>query len=109
MMALRDAGAGPQPNTTLSHREPQGQRYSGPILVKLTLNWGAQDRYDELMNFKMEVFNILATKAYTLSEEEKAPVIKQMVGPGGSAANTNLYSRRKRKMQNCKGSFCNVV
>ena len=32
--------------------------------------WDTQDRYIELMNFEMEVLNILETKAYELSEEE---------------------------------------
>ena len=45
MMVLRDTEAGPQPTTTASHREPQKQRYTGPILVKLVSDLDTQDRY----------------------------------------------------------------
>ena len=55
----------------MSQREPQKQRYCGPIIVKLVFNWGAQERYAELLNFEMEVINILDTKVYEFSEEEK--------------------------------------
>ena len=41
MMALRDAQAGFQPTTAVSHRVTK-QRYSGPILVKLLFNLGTQ-------------------------------------------------------------------
>ena len=77
MMTLRDVEAGPWPTTAAIHSKPQRQRHSGPVLEKLASNWGTQDRYAELMNFKMEVSNILETKAYELSEEEKAPLIEK--------------------------------
>ena len=58
-------------------------RHSGQVLVKPAFNWGAQDRYIELMNFEMEVSNILETKVYELSEEEKVPVIKNWLSIKG--------------------------
>ena len=72
-MALRDTEAGSQLTTVMSHRKPQRRRPSGPILGKLVLNWGIQDRYIELMNFEVEVLNILEIEAYELSE---VPVIE---------------------------------
>ena len=75
MMALGDAKAWPWPNPVVSHREPWRQRHNRPILVSPVFNWGYQDRYTELMNFKM-VTNILETKVYEITEEEKVPVIK---------------------------------
>ena len=80
MMALGDAEAGPLPTTAVSHREPDKQRHSGPILVKLVFNWGTEVRYVELLKFEMEVINILHTKVYKLSEEGKDPVIIKWLG-----------------------------
>ena len=47
MMALRDMDAGPWLTTAASQIEPQRQRHSGPVHIKLTLSLGAQDRYSE--------------------------------------------------------------
>ena len=41
---------------------------------------GCTGRYIELINFKMEVSNILETRANKLSEEEKVPEIKKGLG-----------------------------
>ena len=48
--------------------------------VKPAFNWAGQNRYVELINFKMAFKNILETKAYELSEEDKVPGIKNCVG-----------------------------
>ena len=63
-----------------SHRQPQKKEHSGPELIKLAYIWGTQDRYIKLMNFKMEVSNILETKVYEISEEEKILMIKNLMG-----------------------------
>ena len=60
-------------------------------------NWGVQDRCIELMNLKMEISNILETRAYKLSEEKKVPKIKR-VRMGGYIANTNFHLRGKKKV-----------
>ena len=41
------------------------------------------DMYVKLMNFEMEVTNILETKAYKLIDEEKVPVIRNWLGQEG--------------------------
>ena len=79
----------------MSHRKPQRPRHRGPGLVKPAFNWGAQDRYIDLMNSEMEVSNILETKAYELSEEEKAPVIR--IGGIGRVCNYYKLSLMKKK------------
>ena len=61
-LALKEVEAGTWPTTVASHREPQRQRYSRPIFEKLAFNWSVQDSYVELMNFEMEVTNILEPK-----------------------------------------------
>ena len=47
--------------------ESHKKRHSGLIFVKHVLNWGKQDGYFELTKFKMEILNILQTKAYGLA------------------------------------------
>ena len=39
-----------------------------------------QDRHVELLNFEIEVKNILETKAYDLTNKEKLPLIKNWLG-----------------------------
>ena len=67
LMVLTDVEVGPQPTTVTSFREPQRQWQGRPIPVKPTFNSDTQDRYVELMNFEMEVMNILESKAYELN------------------------------------------
>ena len=45
------------------------------MLSQPASNWEAPDRYVELLNFEMEVANVLQAKAYDL-EEDKVPGIK---------------------------------
>ena len=72
---------------------------------KLTFNWGAQDRYIELMNCEVEVSNNLETKAYELSEEEKAPVIKNCLGQEGLQLKQMFTEEKKEKCITVKGFF----
>ena len=53
------------------------------MLENSAFTWVAQERYFELMNFDMELFNILQSNVYELSEEEKVPVIKYWLGQEG--------------------------
>ena len=62
----------------------------------------------DTFNFEMEVLNILDTKVYELSEEEKLPVIK-LIGLGGPTAYTSFHTGRKRKIQDFKGLFYSIV
>ena len=80
MIALRDIETGLWLTIIVSHREPQRQKYSGLIPVKLALNWGAKDRYSELMNFEMEVLTILENKSYEFLGEQEVPVTKYWLG-----------------------------
>ena len=59
-----------------SQREPQKNRHSRLELENPSIHGNAQDRYDELIKFEMEVTNILETKAYELTNEEKVQVIQ---------------------------------
>ena len=55
---------------TPNHQETHRQRYGGPVLEKPKFNWDVQDRYVKLLNFELEVTNILETRAYEISGEE---------------------------------------
>ena len=64
MMAFIDADVRSRLIPTASPRGPHKQRHERPALEKPSFNWSVQDRYAQLMNFKIEVTNILETKAY---------------------------------------------
>ena len=72
-MALTDVKKGLKLTTVASHREPHRHRQSGLTLVKQAFNWDTQDMYFELINFKVEVTNIMEAKAYKLTEDKKSP------------------------------------
>ena len=61
-------------------QESQSGRSMAADMRKAFFNWNAQHRYVELLNFKMELINILETKAYEFTDEEKVSVIKNWLG-----------------------------
>ena len=83
-MALREADAGPKswPNTD-SLREVHRQRHLRSALKQPSFNWNVLVKYVELLNFEMEVTNILEMKMYLLTEEEKVPIIKNWLDREG--------------------------
>ena len=103
MMAIKDADVGPQPATKASPREPQRERerHGTPALGKSSFNWNAQDWNTELLNFEMEVTNMLETKTSELIDEEKALVIKNWLGREG----LQLTNGEKEKCITAKGLF----
>ena len=62
MMVLQDTDVVPQLSPLSSLRESQRQGHGRLALEKPSFNWNVQDRYVELLNFRMEVMNILGTK-----------------------------------------------
>ena len=66
MITFTDADAGCHPNSMTSYRELQRIGNGVAVLVKPSFNWDwdAQDRYAKLMNFEMDVMNILETRGY---------------------------------------------
>ena len=65
-----------------------------------------QDRDTKLLNFEMEVMNILHTKAYELSAEEEVPVIKNWLGWEGHQL---IMFHPRWKMLDYEGPFHSVV
>ena len=64
LITFRDTEKGSLLARTLNQQEIQRQRHGGPILGKPKFNWDVQDRYVELLDFELEVTNILETTAY---------------------------------------------
>ena len=46
-------------------------RSSGPALKQPTFNWKAQDKYDELKNFKMDVINTFIMNSWDTEQIKK--------------------------------------
>ena len=68
---------------TKPHSKPKRateKKHSGPALEKPLFNWNVHDRYVKLMNFEMEVTNILEMKVYELTDGGKIPVIRNLLG-----------------------------
>ena len=67
-------------------------------------DWKAPDRYVELLNFEMEVANILQPKAYDLNDEEKVSIIKNWLGREGLKfiqTLTNTEKEASKMQQDC--------
>ena len=92
---------GPHLAWTVNLRKPQQHRHGGLTLEKPLLNSNVQDRYDELLNFEMEVTNILETKAYKFTHEEKITVIKNWLGQEDLKL-IDIHEWGERKMKNGK-------
>ena len=69
MMAFSDTETGSKLAMILTS-ETHRQRHGGHVIEMPNFNWDMQDRYIKLLNFKLEVTNILETRAYKRSEEK---------------------------------------
>ena len=84
VMVMKEADAGPASGAnTISSGEADRYRCGSPALGQLSFNWNAQDKYTELLSFKMDVMHILQTKTDKLNEEEKVPIIRNWLGREG--------------------------
>ena len=57
--------------------------------------------YVELLNFEMEVANVLQTKVYDLNDEEKVPITINSLGREGLQF-IQILTNAERGMQKCK-------
>ena len=103
MMAFRDTETGPQPATMPSQWEMQRERKGGLILEKSTLNWDVPVRNVKLLNFKLEVTNILETRAYEIRDEECVLVKKNWLGLVGPLLMETFTEEEKVKCKAKKG------
>ena len=69
---LRVEDVGPRSGAgTASSRAVHRHRHGRPALKQPSFNWNVRGKYVELLNFKMDVTNILQIETYELNEEEK--------------------------------------
>ena len=105
-MALRKADAEPRSDTsTASLKEVHQQEHGRWALKQPSFNWNVRDKEVELINFEMEVTNILQTKTYDLTEEENVPIMK-LVSQRASHIYQNIHENWKRSIQNGKRDIC---
>ena len=71
MMAFIDTETGPWPAKMPNQSENQRQRNRGLVLEKHKFILDAPDRYIELLNFQLEVINILETRVFEINDEER--------------------------------------
>ena len=71
MMAFRDTdiGAGQWQPQTSEKNKGRGMEYQ-------ELNWDAEERYVQQLDFELEVTSISDTRVYKISDKEKVPVLK---------------------------------
>ena len=60
--------------------ENQRKRNGGLLLEKPRFNWDLSDRYVELLNFLLEVLNILETRTLEINKKERLLVTKNWLG-----------------------------
>ena len=72
-------------------------------LEKHSFSWNVWDRYVELLNFEMEVMNILEKKAYEITDEDKVPAIKNFLGQEGLQLITISTNKEKKECNTAKG------
>ena len=82
--AMMEADLPTKPHTRRnSPEEPWRPRPAKPTLSQPAFNCNAPDMYVELLNFEMEVANVLHTIAYDLSNKVNVPSIKDWLGREG--------------------------
>ena len=57
-------------------QEKHADTNGGPALKQLSFNCNDPEKYVEQLNLKIEVTNILQTKMYDVTEEEKVPIME---------------------------------
>ena len=86
-------------------KESHRPKEAGPMQSQPAFEWKVPDRYVELLNFKMEVANILQTKGYDLNYKEKVPIIKKLDMPRGLHFIQTLMNAEKDTCDSATGLF----
>ena len=59
-----------------------GPKLGSPAMKQPMFNWEAEDKYNELKTFKLEVNNILST--YNSPQNEQLAMVKKLAGKKGT-------------------------
>ena len=90
------------PATMPNWLENQRQRNRGFVLMKPIFNRHTPDRYVKLLNFQLEVINILQTRKYGINEEERIPVTKNWLDQEGLLL-MKTFMQGEKKCKTTKG------
>ena len=87
----------------MARQENPGTKMSGPILKQPMFNWKAENKYQEMQNFKLEVCNMLQT--YNLGQTERVSMIKNWLGREGLQLIATLTNEEQNSCHDDKGLF----
>ena len=81
VMVMTEADAGPTSGTnTVGSGEACRQVHGRPALRQPSFNQNASNKQMKLLSFEMQITDILWTKTYALTNEDKVPVITNWRG-----------------------------
>ena len=81
--------------------ETARNRVGRTYLRQPIFHWVARDWFVELKHFKVEVYNILVTKHYTISDTGNVPIIKKIDGDRRTAIYSDINTTTRRILPNC--------
>ena len=87
----------------MARQENPGTKMSGPILKQPTFNWKAEDKHEELQNFKLEVSNML--QDFSLGQTDRVSVIKNCLGGEGLQLTVTLTKEEQNVCNDDKSLF----
>ena len=105
MMTFRDTETGPSLTTTQNQWKNQRWGNRRLVMEKLRFNWDMPDRHVQLLNFQLEVTDILETKVYEINDDERIPVIKNWLGSEGLLIMKAFMQEEMEKYNTIKGLF----
>ena len=73
------------------------------MMKQTTFNWDTDDKYNELKNFRLEVYNVF--KSYDMPDVEKMALIKNWLGRKGLQLLETLTQAEKEKCEMSEGLF----
>ena len=73
-----------------------GPKIGGTVMKQQTVNWKAEDKYNDLKNFRFEVNNVF--KLYNIPWTEKMAIIKKLARQERPTILRNINPDRTRKM-----------
>ena len=89
----------------ISTRQNMGPKV-GPMMKQPTFLWDNEDKYKELKNFRLEVYNVF--KLYDMPDIVKAALIKNWLGIKDFQLET-LTQDEKEKCEMSKGLFKHLI
>ena len=103
---MMEADPTAEPHTRRSspgkHHRP---RQAGTMMSQSAFNWKAPDKYVALLNFKLEVANVLQVKEYDLYDTEKVSTIKNWLHKVGLHFIQTPTNTAKDTFRNSTGLF----